>query len=112
MVKALRKQFASYVKFSVAIMRQTNRLCLITKFETRFTIMGQKIIVRRRPCRSLKNIATVKESVGESLGTSIRHRGQELNISRSTMQRILVKDLHLHAHKVQLVQEIKLKDQA
>lgn len=85
---------------------------LITKFETKFTLMDQKIIVRRRPCRSLKNIATVRESVAENQGTSIRHRSQELNISRSTMQRILVKDLHLHAYKVQLVQEIKPSDHA
>ena len=92
MVKVLRKQFANNVKFSVAIMRQINR-----QFETKFMLMDQKTIVRRHPCRSLENIATVRESVAENPGTSIRHRGQKLNISRSTMQRILLKNMHFHA---------------
>lgn len=52
------------------------------------------------PCRKIENIASVRESVA-----SIRHHGQDLNITRSTVQRILAKDLHLH--KLQLVQEIK-----
>ncbi|KZC14885.1 hypothetical protein WN55_07749, partial [Dufourea novaeangliae] len=44
-----------------------------------------------------------------------KHRscsGQELDISRSSLQRILTKDLHLHAYKVQLTQELKPTDHA
>ena len=57
--------------------------------------------------RSLDKIAAVSESVAESPGTSIRHRSQQLDIPRSTMQRILTKDLHLHAYRIQLTQELK-----
>jgi len=63
--------------------------------------------VRHRTGRSLDNIAAVSESVAESPGTSIRHLSQQLDIPRSTMQRILKKDLHLHACKIQLTQELK-----
>lgn len=85
---------------------------LINKFETKFTLMDEKTTVRRRPCRSLENIAAVRESVAENPDTSIRHRGQELNITRPTLQRILTKDLYLHAYKIQLTQEIKPRDHA
>jgi hypothetical protein len=59
---------------------------------------------------SLDNIATVSESVAESPGTSLRHHSQQLDIPRSTMQQILTKDLHLHAYKIQLMQELKPTD--
>lgn len=34
---------------------------LIKKFETKFKLMDEKSTVRRRPCRSLENIALVRE---------------------------------------------------
>ncbi|XP_076175194.1 recombination repair protein 1 isoform X2 [Ptiloglossa arizonensis] len=52
---------------------------------------------RPRTARSSENVATVAKSVRETPGTSIRHRSQELNISRTSLQRILTKDLQLHA---------------
>jgi len=58
------------------------------------------------------NIEAVRESVGENHGTSIRHRGQELQISRSSLQRILEKDLCIHAYKYQLTQQLKPNDHA
>lgn len=85
---------------------------LITKFETKSTLMDQKTVVRRRPCRSLEKIATVRESEVKNPGTFIRHRDQELNICKSTMPRILVQDLHLHAYKVQSVQQIRPRNHA
>ena len=63
---------------------------------------------RARARRSLENIAVVRQSVDMSLGKSIRHRSQQLAIPRSTMQRILKKDLH--AYKLQLTQELKPTD--
>lgn len=85
---------------------------LIKKFETKFTLLNEKTPVHRRVGRSIENIVAVRESVAENPGTSIRHRGQELNISRPTLQRILRKDLHLHAYKVLLTQELKPTDHA
>ncbi|EFN81054.1 hypothetical protein EAI_05801, partial [Harpegnathos saltator] len=62
--------------------------------------------------RSTQNIEAVRESVVESPGISIRHRGQKLDISRSSVQRILTKDLHLHTYKVQLTHALKPTDHA
>ncbi|CAK1579985.1 unnamed protein product [Parnassius mnemosyne] len=72
--------------------------------------MDNKNPLRQRTGRSLENIAAVNESVAENPKTSIRHRSQQLQISRSTTQRILTKDLHLHAYKIQLTQELKPAD--
>ncbi|EFN75553.1 hypothetical protein EAI_06663, partial [Harpegnathos saltator] len=62
--------------------------------------------------RSNENIAAVSASVDESPSTSIRHRAQQLDISRCSVQRILTKDLYLHAYKIQLTQELQPADHA
>ncbi|CAH2097800.1 unnamed protein product [Euphydryas editha] len=72
--------------------------------------MDSKNSSRQRTGRSLENIAAVNESVAENPKTSIWHRSQQLQISRSTTERILIKDLHLHAYKIQLNQELKPAD--
>jgi len=48
---------------------------------------------RARPVRSTENIAAVAQSVLEHPSTSTRHRSQNLNISRTSLRRILNKDL-------------------
>jgi len=83
---------------------------MIKKFEETGSIMDSKLLVRHRTGRSLDNGAAVSESVAESPGTLLRHRSQQLDIPRSTMQRILTKDLHLHAYKIHLTQELKPTD--
>jgi hypothetical protein len=83
---------------------------MIKKYEETGSIMDSKLPVRHRIRRSLDNFAAMSESVSESPGTSLRHRSQQLDIPRSTMQRILTKDLHLHAYKIQLTQELKPTD--
>lgn len=35
---------------------------LISKFETKFTLIDQKTIVRRQPCRSLEKLAAVNKT--------------------------------------------------
>lgn len=52
--------------------------------------MDQKIFVCLCPYRSLENISTVRKSVVENPGISIRQRCQKLNILRSTMQQGLI----------------------
>jgi hypothetical protein len=76
----------------------------------RGSIMDSKLPVHHRTGRSLDNIPAVCVSFAESPDTSIRHRSQELDIPRSTMQRILTKDLHLHTYEIQLTQELKPTD--
>jgi predicted transcriptional regulator len=83
---------------------------MIKKFEETGSIMDSKLHVRRHTGRFLDNSAAVSESVAESPGTSLRHRSQQLDIPRSTIQRILTKYLLLHAFKIQLTQELKSTD--
>jgi transposase len=59
---------------------------LIKKFEETGSIMDTKSPLRHRTGRSLANIAAVSESVADNPGTSIRHRSQQLDIQRSTLQ--------------------------
>jgi len=54
---------------------------------------------RARPVRSTENIA-VAQSVLEQPSTSIRHRSQNLNISHTSLRRILNKDLGMKPYKV------------
>ncbi|KAM8702697.1 hypothetical protein ACLKA7_000827 [Drosophila subpalustris] len=63
--------------------------------------------VRTRPLRSTENIAAVAENVREQPSTSTRHRSQQLDISRTSLIRILHKDLAMKPYKVQLVQQLK-----
>ena len=50
-------------------------------------------------------IAAVAESVREASSTSIHPRSQQLNISETSLRRILHKDVGMTPHKVQLNQE-------
>jgi hypothetical protein len=83
---------------------------MIKKFEETGSIMDGKLPVRYCTGRSLYSIAALSESVAESPGTLLRHRSQQLDIPRSTMQRILMKDLQMHTYKIQLMQELKPTD--
>ena len=53
--------------------------------------------------RTREDIAAVAESVCEAPSTSIHRRSQQLNISETSLRRILHKDLGMTAQKVQLV---------
>ena len=57
-----------------------------------------------------ENIAAVAESVSEAPSTSIHRRSQQLNISETSLRRILHKELDMTPYKVQLVQELKPVD--
>ena len=74
------------------------------------SLLDKTTRVRTRPVRSTENIAAVAQSVREQTSTSTRHRSQELNISRTSLRRILHKELGMNAYKVQLVQELKPHD--
>lgn len=85
---------------------------LIEQFETIGSIQTKKRHIHVRAARSAENIAAVSESVEHNSSTSIRHRSQQLRLSRSSLQRILAKDLHFHAYKIRLTQYLKTADHA
>lgn len=104
-IRRLREHFGRHNRPS-----RTGVQNLIKKFEETGSVKNLETPVRLRSARSVENIDAVTGSVNENPGTSIRHRSQQLDITRSSMQRILTKDLHLHAYKVQLTQELKPRD--
>jgi len=101
----MRKQFA---EFSVDEMQRIGQQ--IKEFEETGSIMDSKLPVRHRTGWPVDYISLVSESGAERTEIPLRHRPQHLGIPRSTMQRIVTKDLHLHAYKIQLTQELKPTD--
>ena len=57
--------------------------------------------------RTAENIAAVAESMCEAPSTSIHRRSRQLNISETSLRRILHKDLGMTPNKVLLVQVLK-----
>ena len=80
------------------------------KFQQTGSVGNVKTPVHARPVRSAVNISVVCDSVAEEPPTSTCRRAQQLNISRTSLMRILNKDLNLNAYKVQLTQELKPTD--
>ncbi|OAD53117.1 hypothetical protein WN48_10746 [Eufriesea mexicana] len=85
---------------------------LIKKFREAGSISDLRHSGRPSTSRSTQNIEAVRESAAKNPRISIRHRSQELDISKSSLQRILMKDLHLPIYKVELTQELKSTDHA
>lgn len=65
---------------------------------------------RHRTGRSAENIAAVAADIAETRETSTRRRATQLGITRRTLQRILVKDLHMFPYKVQTVHQLMPAD--
>ena len=88
----------------------------VNKFRTSGTV--QKLSskageVRSGPhlrARTAENVAAVRDSVGRSPKKSIRRRSQELGIARKSVRRILLKDLHLYAYRIQIKQKLTQAD--
>lgn len=72
---------AEYVRQFVKRVRETGSL------------LNKTTRARARPVRSNENISVVAKSVREKPNASIRHRARELNISRTSLRRILQNDL-------------------
>lgn len=83
---------------------------IVTKFESTFSLLDVPVPVRQRTARSAENIAAVSASVQNEPNRSIPRRSQELGISRTSLWRILRKDLGLHPYKIKLTQELKPLD--
>ncbi|KAJ8960497.1 hypothetical protein NQ318_013781, partial [Aromia moschata] len=62
-------------------------------------LMDNRSHPRVRPVRTAERIAAVAQSVRENPRTSTRHRAQQLNVRRTSLRRILHKNLGLFAYK-------------
>lgn len=83
---------------------------LVEKFELLGQVSDVKKRTRARRSRTDENIAVVAHSVEENPDLSISRRSLELGIPRTTLHRILHKDLGLKAYKVQLTQQLMPTD--
>ncbi|CAH1985567.1 unnamed protein product [Acanthoscelides obtectus] len=83
---------------------------LVRKFEATGSVANLPGSGRPRSVRTPENIAVVKESVRDDPKQSTTRRSQELGISRTSLLRILHKDLNVHAYKIQLTQELRRAD--
>jgi hypothetical protein len=75
---------------------------LMTKFQTTGSVATAKPPGRNRSRRTEQQIAVVRDSVTLSPGKSIRRRSQQLGIPTTSLHRILHKDHHMSAYKIQL----------
>lgn len=107
MTNTLRKIRAKYGR-NFVISKNTVQNC-VDKFYSTGSVHDLPRSGHPRTARSIENISVVSESVTENPRTSIRHRAQEIGLSRSSLHRILKLDLKLHAYKVQLTQQIKIR---
>lgn len=83
---------------------------VIENFEKRYTLGEVPRVGRPRSVRTTSHIEAVRVSVGESPGTSVRRRAQELNVSKTSLWKMMRKDLLFFPYKIQLVQELKDTD--
>ena len=65
-----------------------------------------------RPTISEEGIERIRQSFSRSPTKSIRTASVQLQVPRSTIHKVLHKNLKLHAYKIQLLQELKPDDKA
>ncbi|GFY79191.1 histone-lysine N-methyltransferase SETMAR [Trichonephila inaurata madagascariensis] len=83
---------------------------LVKKFKSTYSLCDIAVPVRLRIGQSVENITAVETSIANDPNQSIPRRSQELGIAKTTLWRILRKDLTLHPYKIRLTQELKLMD--
>ena len=87
----VRKFYTKYGRNSVLTSSTVKRL--IEKFREVGSVRDVKHTGRPKTSCSNVNVEAVRESVAENPRTPIRRYGHELQITRSSLQRILTKDL-------------------
>jgi hypothetical protein len=65
---------------------------------------------RPRTARNQEILVRVNQSINENPKTSIRRRSIKLGLNRSSLHRILKRDLHLFGYKIQMVHAISPND--
>lgn len=107
-VATLRALTAIFGRYNRPTRRTIERL--VQKFESTSSLRNVPTPIRRRNARSEENIAAVRENVRADKNVSIPRRAQQLGLSKSTLWRILRKDLGLRPYKIALTQELKQND--
>ncbi|RYE12003.1 MAG: DUF4817 domain-containing protein [Sphingobacteriaceae bacterium] len=82
----------------------------VSKVESTGMLIDSPTHNKPNTVRTPETVQAVAENVRESPSTSTRHRSQELDISRTTLRRILHKDLGMTAYKIQLTRKLEARD--
>lgn len=82
----------------------------VCKFEETGNTMPDKSSGRKRTSRTSMNVDRVRQSVMDDPRQSLRLRAASLNLNKSTVHRIISKDLHFHPYKIVIVQEMTPDD--
>ena len=83
---------------------------IVKRFQESGSVQDAERSGRPTSVRDADNVERVMRSVRSEPSTSIRRRSQELDIKKSSLQKILTTDLNLFPYKIQIVQELKPTD--
>ena len=86
------------------------RRIMTNKFETTGLVLTVKSPWRKRSRQIGEQLVLVQDGIIVRAGKSIRRRLQQLDIPTSSLHRILHKDLHTPAYKIQLTHNLKPAD--
>ena len=79
----------------------------ISNFEETGSAMKKKPPGRERTVRTPQNVQALQDAVTRSPHRSIRRLSASLQLHSSSVRRMLVRDLHHHPYKLQIVHELK-----
>ncbi|KAJ8968385.1 hypothetical protein NQ314_002336 [Rhamnusium bicolor] len=80
---------------------------VVAKFGETGSVRDRSKTGRPRSARNPENIERVRESVNDDSSISTRRRSNELELTRTSLRRVLTLDLHFFPYKIQLGHEIK-----
>jgi len=84
----------------------------VENFRTTGSIMNKKPSGPARTARTPENIARVSEALIRRMRRSARRHASELGLSRELVRSILQTDLRFHPYKMQVVQQLNVRDYA
>ena len=85
-------------------------LRLVKKFKKTGSVHDMNRSGKPKASRSPENLSNVDQSVTGDRRKLVRRRSQELGLSRSSLSRILLKDLNMHPYKDPTAQTLSERD--
>lgn len=82
----------------------------VTAFRTTGNIMNKKLPGPTRTVTTPENTERVRAAVIDSPGRSVRKQAQALQMKRTSLRRIIKRELHFHPYKLAIVQQLQPND--
>ena len=103
------RRYRAHFNTRDALTKKTIR-AVVAKFGETGSVRDRSKTGRPRSARNPENIERVRESLNDVPSTSTRRRSNELELTRTSLRRVLKLDLHFFPYKIQLCHEIKPRD--